>query len=162
MDKEAFMSLVVKSLEAIEKQYRVPYENKPYERIICYEFYHQFRKRMNEKLNSFVLHGELDKRYRDIKKIPDFVFHIPGTDIRNFAIMEFKSIRSGIRWIKYDLKKLEEFRNRLRYQISILVIFGKRDELNSIQMKIEPLNQMGNIDILFYDLNNGKVYCTSK
>ena len=49
MDKKEFIDLVIESLEEISEKYRMPYR-RPYERIICYEFYHQLRKRMDEKI----------------------------------------------------------------------------------------------------------------
>lgn len=132
MNKEHFINLVIESLEAIEELYRIPYDTRPYERIVCYEFYHQLRKRMGDDC-PFVLHGELDKRYRDTKKVPDFVFHVPRTDARNFAVIEFKNVKSGMRWIKYDLGKLDEFRNHpYHYQIGILVVFGNEGKLTRL------------------------------
>lgn len=159
MDKEQFINLVIESLEAIEDQYRIPYKTRPYERIICYEFYHQFRKRVDKTICSFVLHGELDKRYRGIERVPDFIFHVPHEDERNFAVIEFKSTRSGIRWIKYDLKKFQKFRDHpLNYQMGILIVFGRKDKLNRVQEKLKSLGQMeSELDILFYDLDSGKV-----
>ena len=158
MNKEQFIKLVIESLEAIEEPYRRPYENRPYERIICYEFYHQLRKRMDENC-PFVLHGELDKRYRNIKKTPDFLFHIPHSDRRNFAIIEFKNVRSGVRWVKYDLRKIEEFMSfPLQYRIGLLVVFGKEDRLNRMYKKLQSLSiARHDLNVLFYDLNSGNV-----
>jgi hypothetical protein len=81
----------------------------------------------------FVLHGELDKHYRGIPRIPDLVFHIPGTQ-KNIAIIQFKSTHNPIEEIKEDLRILQEFRGKqLHYKIGILVVFGKVDELEQIQ-----------------------------
>lgn len=55
MEKEEFLNLTVKSLEAVEKNYRNASGWKAYERILCYEFYHQFRRLLDKKryLNFF-------------------------------------------------------------------------------------------------------------
>ncbi len=159
MDKEEFIKLVIESLEAIGIEYRNPY-GRPYERIICYEFYHQLRKRLDEKRSQLVLHGELEKGYRKIRKVPDFAFHLPRTDVKNFAVMEFKSTRSGIRWIKHDLRKLEECRMApLNYQLGILVIFGEENELIHIKEKLLKLSDHINkdLEILLYNTDDGKV-----
>lgn len=158
MNEEEFIDLVSKSLEAMGKEYRKPYD-RPYERIICYEFYHQLRKRL-EKRSSLVLHGELGKGYRGIKKVPDFVFHLPRTDKENFAVIEFKSTESGMRWIKHDLKKLEECRkDPLCYKVGILVVFGERDKLARIEEKLRksPDQVECKLKVLFYELKSGKV-----
>jgi len=159
MNKEKLLELIVESLKAIEDQYRRPYETRPYERIICYEFYHQLRRRMDKSDCSFVLHGELNKQYRNIKKVPDFIFHVPHTDEGNFAVIEFKNVRSGVRWIKQDLEKLDEFRDfPLSYQVGILVIFGEQKKLDSMQHKLEPYDQnRSELEVVFYDLASGKV-----
>lgn len=159
MNKEEFISLVIKSLEAIGIKYRNPYGT-PYERIICYEFYHQLRKRLDEKRSQLVLHGELEKGYRKIRKVPDFVFHLPKKDVKNFAVIEFKSTRSGMRWVKHDLRKLEECRGPpLNYQLGILVIFGKKNKLVRIKERLLKISdQIGrDLEILLYDSDNGKV-----
>ena len=159
MDKKEFVSLVIESLEAIGEEYRKPY-GRPYERIICYEFYHQLRKRLDKKRSKLVLHGELGKGYRGIRKVPDFVFHLPRTDVKNFAVMEFKSVRSGMRWIRHDLRKLEECRKApLNYQLGILVIFGEKNKLVHIEERLLKLSDRidRDLEILLYDSDDGKV-----
>ena len=160
MNTNEFIRLVTESLQAIEKQYRRPYEKRRYERILCYEFYHQLRTRMYEAKSSFVLHGELDKRYLNIKRIPDFIFHIPGTNT-NLAVIEFKSARSGIRWIKEDLRKLREFMEKpLKYAIGILVIFGEVNELERIREQLSGIPSDPELLKIFFDIQTGNLCCT--
>lgn len=157
------MTLVIQSLEAIAKPYREPYEDFLYERILCYEFYHQFRSRIGNSC-SFVLHGELEKGYRDIGDIPDFVFHVPGTDKENLAVMEFKSTNNSMKEINEDLEKLVGFRNDpLFYQLGVFVIFGPEDKLIDKYIKLTKPREGHNVELLAvaYDINSGKVIKTS-
>lgn len=160
MKKQEFIDLVTMALENIEQPYRIRFGLRPYERILCYEFYHQFRNLLARRSTSLVLHGELDKRYRDVRKIPDFVFHVPGTDERNLAVIEFKSTESGIRWIKYDLKKLEGFmRSPFFYEIGMMIVFGRKRQIFPMRKKLgEEIDGMGaDLNILFYDLISGRI-----
>jgi len=157
METNEFVKLVVESLEAIEKQYRHPYESHLYERILCYEFYHQFRKRMRRANFPFVLHGELDKHYRDIPRIPDFVFHIPGTE-KNVAIIQFKSTQNPIEDINEDLRILQEFKAEpLHYEIGVLVVFGKKDDLERIKRELSETPYNPGTSKIFFDIESGKV-----
>lgn len=158
MNNRNFMSIVIQSLEAITKPYRHPFEDVLYERILCYEFYHQFRLRV-EDFCSFVLHGELEKGYRDIDYIPDFVFHVPSTDKENIAIMEFKSARYSSIVLTEDLRKLLRFKSDpLHYQLGIFVLFGDGSNLTN---KFSELNKPDEADMeliaIAYDIQSGKV-----
>lgn len=162
MNNEDFVKLVVESLEAIIQPYRQPYEEYLYERILCYEFYHQFRSRM-ENSCSFVLHGELEKGYRGIEKIPDFVFHVPKTDDKNLATIEFKSTKYSISILKEDLRKLSEFRSEpLLYQLGVFVLFGPQEDLNNKFDRLIKTNRASNVELLMiaYDVQSGKVIKT--
>jgi len=109
---------------------------------------------------SLTLHEELDKRYRNIKRIPDFLVHFPGKDKMNFAALEFKSTKSGVRWIKYDLEKLDKFINSLKYRVGILVIFGKKSEFKRIYNKLQESSPeiLTKHEIIFYDVDTGKAF----
>ena len=160
LNNRDFMDLVVQSLEAIAKPYRHPFEGVLYERILCYEFYHQFRLRMED--SSFVLHGELEKGYRDIDDIPDFVFHVPGTDKENLAAMEFKSTKYSSRVLTDDLRKLLLFRSDpLQYQLGVFVLFGSG---NYLANKFSRLYKPNEVDMeliaIAYDIQSGKVVKT--
>ena len=148
--------MVIRSLKSINEQYRQPYENRLYERILCYEFYHQLPMRVDKLYWPFILHGELDKRYRNIKRIPDFVFHVPRSE-KNLAAIEFKSTRAGIRGIKEDLKKLREFTHgELNYKIGILIVFGKKNSLKRLQQKLNNEPYDDKLLIIFFDIEKGK------
>lgn len=150
---------MVQSLESITEPYREPYEDRLYERIICYEFYHQFRKYMEEE-SPFVLHGELYKGYRNVKAAPDFVFHVPRTDKKNLVVIQFKSAKNRFSKIVDDLGKLSEFRSEpFYYQIGILVVFGKGDKLHRLHQRLMELrgNYKVKLLILAYDVEHGKV-----
>lgn len=110
---------------------------------------------MKQRFPLTVLHGELPKVYRGIKKTPDFVFHIPGKDTENYLIIEFKNIKAGIKRIKNDFDKLDNLRNKLSYETCILVVFGKQEELTKIKSDLKPPI---NVKIFLYDLENGKVH----
>ncbi len=66
------------------------------ERPFAYEFYHQFRKLIDDgkiELGSSVIQGEVDKRYQhimELEKIPDFIIHTPNCREKNLAVIEFK------------------------------------------------------------------------
>ncbi len=152
------MNLVIQSLEAIAKPYRHPFEGVLYERVLCYEFYHQFRLQMGES-GSFVLHGELEKGYRDIDDVPDFVFHVPGTDKENLAALEFKSTQYALRILIEDLRKLLVFRSApLRYQLGIFVLFGSGNHLtNKFDELDKPTEASMELITIAYDVQCGKV-----
>jgi hypothetical protein len=155
-----FVNLVVQSLEAITKQYAEPYRDFLYERILCYEFYHQFRSRMVDSC-SFVLHGELEKGYRNIEEVPDFVFHVPRTDKHNLVTMEFKSTNNSIKEINDDIEKLVDFRNGpLFYQLGVFVLFGPKDKLIEKFNMLEKPCKGHNIELLAiaYEIHSRKVF----
>jgi hypothetical protein len=153
------INLVIRSLEAIPKQYTEPFKDLLYERSICYEFYHQFRSRMPDS-GSFVLNGELEKGYREIEEVPDFVFHVPQTDKHNLAVMEFKSTNNSMKEINNDLVKLVNFKNEpLSYQLGIFVLFGPKAKLMEKFYHIEkPWKRYdANLIKIAYDIELRKV-----
>lgn len=162
MNNKDFVNLVIQSLEAITKPYRQPYEDVLYERILCYEFYHQFRLRMGDSC-SFVLHGELEKGYRNIEEVPDFVFHVPRTDEKNLAAIEFKSTNYSMPELVKDLRKLLDFRSApLLYQLGIFVLFGPESELIDKYNKLRKVYEGCNAELfaIAYGIHSGKVLKT--
>jgi hypothetical protein len=135
-----FLQLLRQAIVQIKEPYFLiePYEchEKHFERIYCYELYHQMRKVTKEKcFNEYVFHGEYDKRGSDkIKKIlgheykPDFIAHKPRTQ-DNLAIIEVKTTHN-LAGVKKDIRKIGEFVNLIDYQIGIMLIFGKVDNRN--------------------------------
>lgn len=159
MNSKGFVDPVVKSLESITKPYRQPYEDVLYERILCYEFYHRFRSRMEDSC-SFVLHGELEKGCRDIDEIPDFVFHVPGSDGKNLASLEFKSTNYSMTELVGDLRKLLNFRSDpLRYQLGVFVLFGPKEILTKKFNELRKPDGSDNVELvaIAYDIQSGKV-----
>ena len=160
MEKEAFLNLVVESLEAVDRQYGRFFGESLYERVFCYEFYHQLRLRLTKRSSSLVLHGDLEKRYREIDLAPDFIFHLPDVDEENFVVIEVKTTERSDSDIERDLSKLRKFMlEELGYQVGLLIIIGPADKLEPL---IEHLflssSQIGcQINLLFYDITSGKV-----
>lgn len=108
-------------------------EAKYLERPIAYEFYHQFRKMIENSevdMGGHVIQAEVDKRYQSCFErgiIPDFILHIKDTSI-NLAVIEFK-MASNIQNISNDLKKLILFKERLNYSYLMEIIIGRKEEL---------------------------------
>jgi len=158
MKEEQLINLIAESLDSVGEPYRQPYQDILYERILCYEFYHQFRMRMKET-DPFVLHGELEKGPRNIQEVPDFVFHVPRTDEKNLGVIEFKSTRYSIEIIMNTLKKLCYFESEpFQYQIGVLVLFGPRQELTRKYEKLRKPegNSAAKLFAIAYDSQLGK------
>jgi hypothetical protein len=105
-----------------------------YERVYCYELYHQMRCRWPEDTN-LVLSGEIPKRGHEIimemienPVIPDFLIHVPGSMEHNYAIMEIKSSRAVGAGIVKDLATLDQFRVNVGYHRAIYLFYGGVDE----------------------------------
>jgi len=83
------------ALEKMDKNYCRLTQGEYQERPICYEFYHQLRKLIEYgeiDLGVTVIQAEVDKtyqRYFPTGKKPDFILHVPDTDL-NLAVIEFK------------------------------------------------------------------------
>lgn len=82
------------------------------ERPFAYEFYHQFRKLIDEKsidLGGSIIQAEVDKRYQyldGLGKIPDFILHAPNCTAKNLAVIEFKLASNNRKPLLDDMKKL--------------------------------------------------------
>ena len=62
------------------------------ERVYCYEFYHQLRRRLGQ-VSQYQVAGEIDKagvrnEVEDLK--PDLVVHQPGNHLGNYSVFEVK------------------------------------------------------------------------
>jgi hypothetical protein len=100
------------------------------ERVYCYELYHQLRNAIPDN-GEYTLMGELDKRGHEIfhgGKVPDFVFHVPGTMKGNLAVMEVKRIDNNENdEIQNDCDKLRKFvEEEGKYKGAIYLVFGDR------------------------------------
>jgi hypothetical protein len=102
------------------------------ERVYCYELYHQLREAMGET-SPYTLMGELDKRGHEITggaKVPDFLFHVPGTMNGNLVVMEVKRIdNNNDDEISKDCEKLRKFvEEEAKYKGAIYLVFGSEGE----------------------------------
>lgn len=122
------------------------------ERPICYEFYHQLRKLIDEKRVDFgrpVVQAEVSKRYQHYSvlgkggKQPDFIIHVPDSRKKNFAVIEFKMASRGKSVIEKDLKKLRKFgeegERKLGYTHLVEVIVGNEKPLAKVRQHIKSL-----------------------
>jgi hypothetical protein len=99
------------------------------ERVYCYELYHQLREAMREEPGPYTLMGELDKHGHEIilgAKVPDFLFHVPGTMSGNLVVMEVKRIdNDDDAEISNDCAKLRMFvEDEAKYKGAIYLVFG--------------------------------------
>lgn len=109
-----------------------------HERVLAYELYHQLRLLEVEGCLQFEharLQGELNKRAQDYfpegQPQPDLLFHEPGSNEHNRAVIEIKPATHRTREdrVVRDLDKLALFQTveDLFYDSAILVLAG-RDE----------------------------------
>lgn len=103
-----------------------------YERVYCYELYHQMRSRWPE--TNLFLSGEIPKRGHEVimarigrAAVPDFLIHEPGNMDNNHAIIEVKSSEAKPAGIMKDLTTLDEFHLRVGYQRAIYLFYGGVD-----------------------------------
>ncbi len=123
-------------------------EEKYFERLFAYEFYHQFRILIENKKVDFggaVLHAEVPKEYqRCFKKgngkIPDFILHVPDKSL-NLAVLEFK-LATNLGKIDHDFDKLLDFHNNaaLKYENIIEVVIGDTNQLEKATDTIKKYN----------------------
>lgn len=115
------------------------------ERVYCYELYHQLRC-IWPATTEYYLNGELDKAAHPIlSKLgaagvkPDLLIHKPGYMNGNHAVMEIKSSQAQRKGIIKDLKNLALFKNKVKYERAIYLIFGSSPKQQ--QLTIQSLAQ---------------------
>jgi len=139
-------------------------EKKIQERPVAYEFYHQFRRLIEDEevevnFDGSIIQAEVNKKYQHYfrnGKIPDFIIHTPDTDV-NFAVIEFKLASSNITKIKDDLKKLSKFKRKLNYENTVEVIIGDTEQLN----KLDENNDLfigKELTLIFFNTDSWKAY----
>jgi len=151
------------ALSKIDRRYCLLAEGRYQERVICYEFYHQFRNLIDSRkvnLGGRVIQGEVDKGYQDYKnldKIPDFIFHVPNTE-DNLAVVEFK-LASDLNGITKDLRKLIAFGETLNYRHLVQVIIGDTKSLSRARkyMKSKRVQHSKQIRALSLDTTSWEV-----
>ena len=166
---------IVKALERIDpKQCRLStlkyedlklpnefFDSKYLERPFAYEFYHQFRKLIENKEieleENVLIQGEVDKTYQvigDVSKIPDFLVHIPSETTNNKAVIEFKMATRSFPDIERDFDKLLKFKDRLNYEKLVEVLIGETDAIIKKKIKLSKYhNDDCNIHVILYDIN---------
>jgi len=139
------------------------------ERPFAYEFYHQFRKLMEEKIVDFgelVIQAEIDKTYQHCSqndqegkissrgKIPDFLIHLPNRKDDNLAVIEFK-LTSNLSNLESDFKKLVKFKlnPHLKYNYGIEVIIGDTKSLEQAKAKTKRFatTKGEELNIIYFD-----------
>ncbi|MFL6208178.1 MAG: hypothetical protein ACJ74W_04970 [Pyrinomonadaceae bacterium] len=133
-------------------------EEKYLERPFAYEFYHQFRKLLDEGRIDFggsVIQAEVDKRYQHLEglgKIPDFILHTPHSTDSNLAVIEFKLASNFRKSLESDLIKLVAFKRTevTRYKYLVEVIIGNANDLADAWERIDNLKSDVGEEILIF------------
>ena len=109
-----------------------------YERVYCYELYHQMRSRWPE--TTLFLTGEIPKHGHEIimanienAVVPDFLIHEPGNMGNNHAIIEVKSSQATAFGIRKDLATLDQFCAQVGYQRAIYLFYGGGIDLDLVR-----------------------------
>lgn len=109
-----------------------------YERVYCYELYHQMRSRWPE--TNLFLTGEIPKRGHEIimasigsAVVPDFLIHEPGNMGNNHAIMEVKSSQANAFGIRKDLATLDQFCVQVGYQRAVYLFYGGEIDVDLVR-----------------------------
>ena len=168
MTPEEFLAYFKRALNALPWEYRCPWHdwsdteslNRFYERVFAYELYHQLRCILPS--NEYVINGEPGKAYRNIvgigSKFPDLIYHVPGTDDCNLAVIEVKVVPKNVCEYRKDIAKLCQFRREpLAYKVGILTLFGDSINLSQALQQIEGIApcEGEEIVILALDLADG-------
>ena len=129
-----YIKLLTKAVACVDNEYIDIYTKrdevefiKHYERIFCYELYHQIRRLQKKlNLNDYVIWGEPLKSYfKYIKdgKMPDFLFHKPRT-YDNLIIAEVKMENSLDSGVDDDFEKIENYLKNNNYKIGVFICIG--------------------------------------
>lgn len=164
MDKAYCQLSLINYSEIDELNSEQPTEEKYLERPCAYEFYHQLRKLIDRGIVNLgektVIQAEVSKiyqRYFATGKIPDFIIHIPNSNRRNLAVIEFK-LAINLSEIGKDLEKLIEFKKNdtLEYTHIIEVIIGNQTSIEKARIKIEQLLKSKGEEITIIEFNTDK------
>ncbi|MFA5033962.1 MAG: hypothetical protein WC614_13220 [bacterium] len=134
-------------------------ETKYLERPFAYEFYHEFRKLMENSdidFGRYVMQAEVDKRYQhcfEDGKIPDFIMHKKNSN-ENLCVIEFK-LATNLTKLKDDFDKLLDFKTNpeLKYTYAVEVIIGDTTSLIEVKQKIEQLKNNIGEEIIVIEFN---------
>lgn len=117
------------------------------ERPIAYEFYHQWRKLLDNKEFNFgnhVIQAEVSKEYQHILEtgtIPDFIIHTPNEPYENLAVIEFKLASNEKKRIYGDFDKLLKFKKIANYQYLIEVVIGDAMQIKNALEGIKEVDR---------------------
>jgi len=152
---DIFLKNFLDALNSVDQDYyRIETTYDPHgvvrERVFCYELYHQLRISLTNDY-PYKIHGELDKHgHREIQrqnqKIPDFLFHIPGTHDENNVIVEVKgSLNRHL--IISDLVKIKSFMANVNYKFGVFLLFSYTlenflDEIKFSEIAINRTNRI--------------------
>ena len=151
-----------------------------WERVFCYELYHQIRKIIDKKIgtgdnaqfwNKVKLQGELQKMQLDEmtlaglnliqlekKYIPDLIIHKIDTSEEQELVIEVKT-KAGISFREYfsDLQKLNEFIEKYRFKNGLFIIAN--NDSHSIEQQLIINNDEINEKLTANSIS--KIYITS-
>lgn len=176
--KNWIFKMVAQAIKMTKEEY-YKYDNTVmYERIFCYEFYHQFRKIQDKEFGSslcysFILSGEPHKhmgiKLRETKELtalyteskgskcdhcyPDFILHGGLKDKENQILAIEVKIKPNKNNLSRDIKKLQILVDdeKLQFQYGLFIAIGMtNEELKSVIKKVDR-------DILT-NPNNKKIY----
>ena len=100
---------------------KIKIQPKKFERVWCYEFYHQLR---NDNCSIF---SEVSKQSHKIiieNFIPDFIIHTPGTMSNNHAVIELKTTIKYTKGIVKDFCTLYKMLNEYEYKIGVWILIN--------------------------------------
>jgi len=150
MDKNYCMLSVLdyKEIEVLNTTIDNLKKEKYLERPFAYEFYHQIRRLMDDKIVDFgepIIQAEVDKRYQhcfEEGKSPDFIIHLPNYK-KNLAVIEFKLATRIKEDIKEDFRKIVKFKTNsdLNYPYGIEVLLGTKRHLELRKRDINNWNK---------------------
>ncbi len=141
MNGPEFVIKNIKLDEVTNKTYQLKSE-KNYERVFCYELYHQLRKTMDEYCfeDEVILQAELRKeqispsllekfeeKFKNIKSLdgvyyPDFILHQPTSFDKQSLIVEVKTNpQPNIKDIERDILKITHFIENYQYKKGIFL-----------------------------------------
>lgn len=140
------LASIKKDFVYINRKHYYRKESSWLERPFHFEFYHQLRLRFKENLKNYVIQAEVEKASHNsgIENLrPDLIFHIPGNNDESSQLIHIEVKPAKPYNIKHyeeiiiDLEKLSKFKDKLHYNISVLVLFGPFNELTQSILFIE-------------------------
>lgn len=172
-----YLKDVVKALSNVSPEYyewidAVKHKTASVERVFCYEFYHQFRKIMEENNNAnnryyhLLFNAEIGKGgFDEYKKIyPDFVLHMGQNcfESQKFAIEVKTSKHLNAKDFNKDIEKLFNLIStgtERKYELGIFICINRsyEDLVTFIRKKLN----MDLLNKIIHKNKLNKIYCLS-